>query len=933
MNRISTVAMSGLLALTLLPLCLATPSTKASASAAPSSSHAKTSQRVVARIKLAPDLSRLDGVASITLTNTSSATLIRLPVWLFPNRLSKKNPQFNEVNQDWIFPEAFSPGRMILRRVHRSGINLAVENTASSVVAQVTLDRPLKPGANVTLHFEFETHVPHRFGPFGHANGALTLDGGFLPRLPPLGPSGFRLDAPPDKVSYEFHARWLGPKAASPALVVLNGRVTKLPPDAKHHFLGRGEGRRLTFTVQPEHHVSVMKVDGTVVALYHRRPRRPQPDNGVGFKDLGVIDTHAHILASVALGLRQHQRALKVAGAKHTPPDRLVVVEASLRRDIAIAGENVVLVSDRAFELMEIERLLKFHRVAIVRRVLGVLLEPAIGPEHPLDVRDQVVDMAALDGALRWEQYAYGAADSAQELLSGGSFVALVDEALYAPQLPFQNVYFASVDDTDRLRDRFMLFSHQAPSGRRWLEKLRDRAEASGGPPSSIARAKSARAKGRQRLQRAMDRLVAGAGLSDALSGVPGVSVADLKQWDGPYPAVNYVLEKTEAARDADGHFVDVTVRRKGEQRKEPVTLKVTDADGGAALGRWDGETETGTVHVRTKAPADKVVLDPYSRLPDQDLGENIDPRRDNRDFETWKFIVEGFSFSVSSVEGRLEAALIAFLAPQNDLTHLIRLEPYELANRTGLFAGYYHYFGPKVRPNKRRFHISTSLKAEWLKGTVESPDGLGVQLAVGFGDFDQRSKVNPSKSHNLYASVAAAMAYKGGTPDLSGSVKIGYARVESPLDGHKLGFKVEASTLFGAPSPQQLSGLGGADAVRAFDPLAQTGRHRLLLMAEWRHRFDRDLSVNVAQLGFLTSVEGVLFVDAALLSKTYDDFFDVGSLYVGVGYGLRFFYLLVGMNPMLVRIDLAYPIFVGTPVATKSAFPLSFILSIDQAF
>jgi len=396
---------------------------------------------------------------------------------------------------------------------------------------------------------------------------------------------------------------------------------------------------------------------------------------------------------------------------------------------------------------------------------------------------------------------------------------------------------------------------------------------------------------------------------------------------------MNYVLDKVEPGRDDAGHYVDVTVARKGDQVREPVTVRTVDGDGRVVEGTWMGEARRGKVRVRTRTPVDKVELDPRQRLIERDLGENIDPHRDNRNFDEWKFLVQGFSLAFSSAEGRLQATVVSFLQPKYDLTHLISLEPYFLANRAGVFAGYFHFFGDKVRPNRRRFNIFTSLRAEWLMGNDENPDGLGLQLAVGFGDANQLSKINPGKSHNLYASLAASMAWLGGAPDWSGALRLGYSRVETAAEGHRLGFRLEAATVVGQPREQQEWVLGGVTGVRAFDPLAQTGRHRLLLQAEWRHRLTRDVIMNFGQLGFVTRIDGVLHFDAAMLSSKYEDFFSQESVYLGVGYGFRFFYLLFGMNPMLITVDFAVPVFAGTPLRTSSAFPLSLVLSIDQTF
>src|SRR5690606_27067530 len=146
-----------------------------------------------------------------------------------------------------------------------------------------------------------------------------------------------------------------------------------------------------------------------------------------------------------------------------------------------------------------------------------------------------------------------------QQLLEGGSFVAAVDDVIYAPQLPFQHVYFRTLDDTDPFRDHVTLFSHVHPNGRRLHEKLKDIASATEVVALVDALLEPARAPFPELLE----------------ARLPQADAAFLARWDGPYPAVAYRLGRTVTGRDEEGGFVDVEILREGDLTvSEPVEVK-----------------------------------------------------------------------------------------------------------------------------------------------------------------------------------------------------------------------------------------------------------------------------------------------------------------------------------------------------------------------
>ncbi len=872
---------------------------------------AEPSPGIVAEVSVtaSPARSRLTGHVRLTVRNDSRVALARIPLWRFPEHLRAPPARMDEVSEDWVYPAGPSPGGLTLGEVRDGGGRVLVTQPLTPTVSEVVLAEALAPGGLVSLDVPFHTRVPRRFGPFGVHDGRLTLDGGFFPRPPPLGPDGFVTSSPPGDFAWRLSLSVEG----APATAIAQGRVAAVAPGQRVDF-GPGVSSRISLVLLEEHQESAMDHEGTRIRFLHTRTRRRAagPDT---IPDPTVIDTHAQTLATMASGLSYLKKTL---GEGWTPPREILLVEAPLRRDIALAGQGMVLVSDRAFEVLAVERLQKFHRIALLRALFTQQLEGRIFAAEPVRWRDRVLDLIAVHLTERWEDERYGTVEGAQQLLQGGSFVAAVDDVIYAPQLPYQHVYFRTLDDTDPFRDHVTLFAHPHPNGRRLHEKLKDLTSAEG-------------------LVALVDRLLERERPPFAtLVGqrIPAADAAFLAQWDREYPVVAYRLGEVRQGRDAEGPWVDVEVVREGDLTvSEPVTVKAFGSGAAPVTGTWHGPGPRGVVRLRTELERPKVIVDPMGRLYESDLGSNDDPRMDNRNYDDWKFLVQGFFFSFSSANGQLNGTLSSILQRKNDLGNLILLQPFELTTSTGVATTWIAGFGDKVRPNRRGHYVQTHLTLERLKASETVDSGFGAIASVGVGTSDYISRVTPMQGRTLYAGVGGLFSATGGDPDIAVFGQLDAARLFRLTSADVLGVHGAANLLLGEASEQQKWQIGGPGLVRAFDPVAALGRHRVLASVEWRHRFTRDMNLNIVQAGWVYGLHGVAFVDAALLSDDLDALPSSRSLYAGAGYGLRFVYLLFGMNPMLLSFDVGVPLYAGGRPPLDVTAPVSLVVSVDQAF
>ncbi|MCB9785816.1 MAG: hypothetical protein H6744_03875 [Deltaproteobacteria bacterium] len=855
-------------------------------------------------LRIAADLGSLAGRVRLTV-EVGDTALDHVDLWAFPERLASPPPAMDEVDEPRLFPAGFRPGGMQITEVLDAGGRALVIERLDTTRFRVALSSPVPPGGRAELDVAFTTTVPWRFGPFGHDAGELTLDGGFFPRPPPLESGHFRADLPPDLLRFDLRVTWEGEQHA---LAVVNGRVTRLPPSGGAVAVGEGAARRVALLLLTRHHVSTLDTPQGRVVFIHRSERRGRRAPGELF-DFGFLDVQGQVLATVgaAMGFLAQQGI--------APPATLLCVEAPLRRSIARAAPGMLLVSDRAFDLTPYEPLRRFHRLPLVRAAAAVSLESQVAQAAPPGRADQVSDMVAADLAERWEQLRYGGHEGARELLSKGSFVAEVDDALNAPQIPFESVYFRGPNDTDAFRDTLELFSHERPVGRFWREKLVDRVGANA--TAAVAQA-----------------VATGLPLEKALARhAHEVDLTWLASWDEGTPPRNYALAETTRGADAEGPYVDVRVRVEGPPLPaERVTVRVAGgSQGPAEASAIVGEPDA-TIRVRTDARRPRVQLDPRRRLEQSDMGRPVDPRADDLSHPRWRVLLDGVGVSLNSASSRVDTLITGFIRREADIDNSILLAAFDLERRTGVSVDWIRGLGPKVVPNRRRFGLGLGTSVAWLKPQGKLGSGLGLRLRVGFGDLTFRSRTDPRRGVARGLWLGPTMALRDGRADAGFSVSGFLGRLVPVGARHTLGGVLRADALFGEVSSSESLGIGGLGAVRAFATFARLGEMRITGSLEWRHRYTRDVAIDVGHLAWVQGIDGVFFVDAGLLGATPRGTFRQAALSLGVGYGLRFHYVVGGLSPMVFSLDAAVPILDGGRLA-RGVAPVTILAGVGQSF
>lgn len=854
---------------------------------------------------VARDLSHISGRVRLTVRASGMAPLSHVDVWAFPERLAQPPPELDEVEEPRVFPVGFRPAGMELQRAtDGAGTTLQIERIDTTLF-RIHLAEPVLAGADAVVEITFDTTVPRRFGPFGRDAGQLTLDGGFFPRPPPLDGATFRADLPPDALAFHLRLGWQGTRSA---LAVVNGRLTELPPSAGPQEVGHGTARRVALLLYTRHQVSRLETKYGKILFVHRRKRRGMrgPDD---LYDFGVLDVHAQTLGTVgaALGFLSRE-GLAV-------PELTLCAEAPLRRVIARAAPGMILVSDRAFDVTPYEPIRKFHRLPLVRATAALVVEGTVAPRAEASRADQTVGLVAAELTDRWERSQYGSHVGARELLAKGSILAEVDDALTAPQVPFESAFFRGPDDTDHFRDTVELFSHLRPTGHLWREKLLDRL----GPDRTAAIAAA---------------VAAGSTLTDALQDYgDGVDMAWLMAWDRQSPPRNYAVGDVRRGADAKGPFVDVVVRVEGPPAPpERVTVLVEGRRSEPAEASAMLDQPEITVRVRSTARRPRVTLDPRRRIVESDLGRPVDPRADNLTHPRWRALLDGFGIALNSATGRADTIIAGFVRREADINHTIILSVFDLERRTGASVDWLRSLGPKVVPNRRRMALGVGTSVSWLKPRGAAGSGFGLRLRAIVGDLTFRSRTDPRAGVARGLSFGPTLAMRDGTTALGFAASGLLGRLVALGGRHTLAGVFRADVLLGEVSSSETLGIGGPGAVRALATFVRDGELRLSGSLEWRHRLTRDVSISALHLAFVNGIDGVFFVDGALLGETPERTFRASAFSLGVGYGFRFHYVVAGLTPMVFGIDAAVPVVVGGELP-RGVPPVTVSASVGQSF
>ena len=849
-----------------------------------------------------------------------------LRIWLYADRLRRVPPSFDDLTADRIFPENTSFGGYKTVSVTVQGcdpqtidLNQSQPDVLRGRILTLSVCANAVIPAHVTVQAQLE--LADRYGTLGRSPDETALGDPWYPLFLP-------------------------PNADRPAPATHYVRLVSSNEKTLVSAAGAVRGKSLSVTQDSVSHVPVFVLDsghirsqverGVLVTYVTRRAAVPITHDTNGFlsgSDPFDPDSARKIQGTVQSAIEMMRRLGFVASPVETPrtmPAQLTLVETSERQRLGVALPGMVAVSDRAFRLIPIERIERFHRNALLRPIFSALISPHVRSIESADDEGWVADF---DGSLLADMHSLDKAEakeSAKDLVGFAGFHPAVDQLLYAPQVAFRSAYFHEVDEPDPDRDGALRALNKKPFGHLMLEKTRDLLEKD---KFSIA---------------AKEHLFSARSWRQTVKQLTGDSQQwFFDQWLSRRRKVAYKLVSVSSEKSAsnNGYSNKIVVQRLGEtDLREPVIVELTDSDNHKLRTKWDSSGALGEIEVISKAKVYDVVIDPEGRLTqDPSLSDNH-PRFDDEYRHAWRPpVFSSFAFGASILEGQPDLEIDFIMKRRYDVRHGFGLRVAQTYRGTSASVRYIRGIGDMRDLN----NVNRSLV--FALGGLYSTTGYGgstesvtsVSTGASFVQDTRKQAYHPSQGQSLSVSTSFGLAHsesEGIIPTLSLSFRS--QTLFWPSLSHTLAWTSGGAVIRCPVLPQSLAVLSGRQGFRGYEIDELLGCSDIYTMLEDRWTILKGLYVNTADLAWGRRLDLVPFVGMGFLAsrKTAADLFSRPIFDAGLG--LRAIYDYVGVQPGILALDIGYPISRTDRCARDTTGkclryrqPLGFYLSFEQTF
>jgi hypothetical protein len=835
-------------------------------------------------------------------------------LWLYGDRLAVPPRALGERTWRWIYPGDVDAGEVAIDRVEIDGVaaRVALERQSGGIRGRDALGAdaivPIEPGSarTVEIRLAVRMRVPARFGRVGRDGSTLSLAGPWYPLVIGEG------DA------WRYIARHTVSIEADGGEIVLGGTVSG----------PRAEVVRDTTYVPallaPRIDLWQGIVAGVPVAWASFEAIYREPEDDLG--DPLQIDRLA-LLRRVLEPVITTARWLGI----ELPP-RIDLLMIPSRTELVATAPGAVLVSDRWAQVFPIDAVRDFHLRALRRALFARLCEPIVDRIEPPADRGWAEDLRAIVLLELDELRRTSHVQTPEQLLSAFAFHPAVDALLYAPQIAFESVYFAAIDEPDAFRDDPARSRVPYARGRRILESARDVLD-----ERELARLIATLARGRRSVR-------------EALARIDRSALERLPLWlDYPQLEVNYRLgaitsEPITREGGAPGWRHVVEVIREGAHRPEPVEVEVEDASGARTRAVWDGTGGRGEVVIETARERRSVTIDPRHRLPQSAAIADGHPRRDDATDHAWRPpIFTGFTFDVLGSEGNVTGLIDVVLRQQYDLEHTFALRLVRTASRTGGRFRYFEGVGPKVHTNRRAATIGGGLGFYYVHpgfgGSTLGGYAIDVDLQLTIDTrsylYDWREGMSLVWSMEVRTTVR-----EDGTFGASGRALVRASRTWAIGNLHAIVLVGHAGVTVNPVLEADRQSMGGRYGLRGFANDELLGTSVLYAVAEHRFTAVTDLAWNVFHGLWARELQLAWWLGAGVVLGHSDG---RDAVFAGeVGLGLRVHYEYAGIQPGVLAIDFGLPVtrwIERTPCSFQASsgcdgrVPFGFYVSVDQYY
>jgi hypothetical protein len=763
---------------------------------------------------------------------------------LYPNIYLKEGPKES-------YPRRFNPGSItILSITDGDGNPLELRPVSSSefeIRSSELSDKHLS-----MIKIEFLTKIPEKLGLFGYHDGITTLQGGWHPIISPSHDGELPVSDYIIRIEIPI-----------PYTILHTGSRTKEEEDA---------GKRIIEFEAVSIKSPTMVISKRFVNLETTIGDTPF-DSYFLEKDKWYIERALETIRSAVDFFE-----------RNFPKPRIKTIrtgEVYLYSDMAVSGEDVILLNNRFFKVYPYLR--RFHEAQLIKSLYTIYWRDILNDE------DWVSEGMAEYSMELYLQERYPERPDLAKAIKTFSFIPAVDEVLYSPRLPFRRTYFFT-EGFEGQREDIRLFNNNRFEGGRVFSKLRNLV-------------------GEESFKEVIEKYIRSFDKSQDRPSKPFREISsevckrDLSwfyyQWLKGIPRTDYYLKEIKEIEQEDLYLTEITVGKRGKAI-EPVEVYTRDGRYQEDTAIWDGEGDEFVMKRYTLSPIKVIEIDPEKKLEDYNRYNNRTPPR-------WKFLLHRFrlsyDFQTDAIEGDMQVSFQRFY----DLKNRFIFNYYHRLELDGLRIGYDYRWDNK--------NLSFFLGFERLSGEFSRLGGgryiVSPYLAYRHGGIEigleSSSKSIGSDYSYQKLQLTAIKEFRIANKE-SIALRAILGQSEGKMPEHKLFF------------------LGGITGARGFSKAEDKGENIALFTAEYRFPLIYDLDKNLFDLITVHTLQVALFADTGMVSDKRDTF-RFHEYKHDVGIGFRFHANLFGIYPGIGRVDIAMP--VGPDVRHRPAY----YLSIGQSF
>lgn len=863
---------------------------------------------------------KIFGTITYTWTNRQKDAQTQIALWLYPNRFRKPNPHLDAGMLKWIYPAGkASPGNMEIFGAKWNGhplsdeqirllpLDVPNEEALPDVIAQIALPAPLPSGEIGRLTVSFKLDIPKRRGRFGRYKGTISLGGGWYPVL--------MSDFSGQDTTLAWEAVNLSAKISLPAEkgAVLHDAVFPIEQKPRHIKVDNIITESLVLVVMKRMEISKRDFSWGTAIHVHPSLSRHEPtwkeaardNHGVpeALPQPGRFD-YSERLFNVVKGTAE---AIRAIAPKAKLAKRVVFVDIPSWDRLVQPGFGPILLSDRLWRLVPVKDGLFFHDSAVVRSLAPTLVFDSALRAQPLQHRFIVADLIGVFFSDYYSKTVHNRLRTIEEIIGFARIFPTIDNLLYAPQIPFREVYFRSCEEPEPLRDEPWMFMNRLPRGKRILAKLEEQCDR-----TKIFDSVRYMLEKKQPFDDAVANL-----LREAPSRF-------FKDWTGPYPAMNYRLGKIQDTLLDDGQYRhEAEIIRDGEIVQEKVTVRITDKDGLFTDRVWNKAESRTVLEWTSHAPVAKVEIDPDIRLVESPALTPDHPRRDNISPLPWRppmftrLVVWG---DLTSGEPYVDLGF--WLRRKYDNTNIFSLSlDYTTFTWGGAFS-YLRFFGNKRTLNARTWYLGPTVSAVryrevntsalHLSENIRQSSVMGA-IGISLGRDTRAYSWDPMSGSSIAVSATyAAGASADGELRQMGKISLRGGKLFSFGIHHTVALFGGAAFVLGNPTAAAVTSLSDRTMLRGFDSDETFGRIGLYAVLEYRHTLFNADNLTAPLYSWFDRFQGALFVAGGTVSKpsgTTDGIFTPDRIFTEIGYGLRIHLLFLGVHQYLLCFDLAVPL------------------------